>query len=226
MMKTKKFILSMMNFKKHLAIAAALLLSLTMTTQAKIYTWDKYNIAFEAPEGGQVPFSFFQDPNSAQVEWDEMVMTLQRYIKNENTNKKNLNERLKSRALGFNMYDTKLLEIKVKGFKCYSLEGTMPDGTRCLINYLVSDKTSTVLEVVINYLLGNQEVVEDIIKSFSENNNQKPNERDPSRKFKRKKTPKSKNKNSSEKNDAKTRKPTSANHLFFNEQSAIKRKTF
>ena len=86
MMKTKKFILSMMNFKKHLAIAAALLLSLTMTTQAKIYTWDKYNIAFEAPEGGQVPFSFFQDPNSAQVEWDEMVMTLQRYIKNENTN--------------------------------------------------------------------------------------------------------------------------------------------
>ena len=178
MMKTKKFILSMMNFKKHLAIAAALLLSLTMTTQAKIYTWDKYNIAFEAPEGGQVPFSFFQDPNSAQVEWDEMVMTLQRYIKNENTNKKNLNERLKSRALGFNMYDTKLLEIKVKGFKCYSLEGTMPDGTRCLINYLVSDKTSTVLEVVINYLLGNQEVVEDIIKSFSENNNQKPNERE------------------------------------------------
>ena len=39
-------------------------------------------------------------------------------------------------------------------------------------------RTSTVLEVVINYLLGNQEVVEDIIKSFSENNNQKPNERE------------------------------------------------
>ena len=164
-----------MKSNKHIAL---LLSMATATTQAKIYTWDKFNIAFEAPEGGHIPFSFFQDPNSAQVEWDEMVMTLQRYIKNENTNKKNLNERLKSRALGFNMYDTKLLEIKVKGFKCYSLEGTMPDGTRCLINYLVSNKTSTVIEVVVNYLLGNQEVVEDIIKSFSEDNNQKPNERE------------------------------------------------
>ena len=167
-----------MNYKKYLSIVAALVLSLDATVQAKVYTWDKFNIAFEAPEGGHVPFSFFQDPNSAQVDWDEMVMTLQRYTKNNNTNKKNLNERLKSRALGFNMYDTRLFEIKVKGFKCYSLEGTMPDGTRCLINYLVSDKTPTVLEVVINYLLGNQEVAEDIIKSFSENNNQKPNERE------------------------------------------------
>ena len=168
-----------MKSNKHIALLAAILLSMaTATTQAKIYTWDKFNIAFEAPEGGHIPFSFFQDPNSAQVEWDEMVMTLQRYIKNENTNKKKLNERLKSRALGFNMYDTKLLEIKVKGFKCYSLEGTMPDGTRCLINYLVSNKTSTVIEVVVNYLLGNQEVVEDIIKSFSEDNNQKPNKRE------------------------------------------------
>ena len=167
-----------MNYKKYLSIVAALLLSFAATVQAKVYTWDKFNIAFEAPEGGHVPFTFFQDPNSAQVDWDEMVMTLQRYTKNNNTNKKNLNERLKSRALGFNMYDTRLFEIKVKGFKCYSLEGTMPDGTRCLINYLVSDKTPTVLEVVINYLLGNQEVAEDIIKSFSENNNQKPNERE------------------------------------------------
>lgn len=168
----------MMNFKKHTAIVAALIISMATLTHAKVYTWDKYNIAFEAPEGGYVPFSFFQDPSSAQVEWEDMVMTLQRYTKNENTNKKNLNERLKSRALGYNMYDTKLNEIKVKGFKCYALEGTMPDGTRCIISYLVSEKTSTVLEVIVNYLLGNQEVVEDIIKSFSEGNNQKPNKRE------------------------------------------------
>ena len=167
-----------MNYKKILSIAAAIVAALTFSVQAKVYTWDKYNIAFEAPDGGYVPFNFFQDPNSAQVNWDEMVMTLQRYIKNENTNKKNLNERLKSRALGFNMYDTKLFTIKVKGFKCYSLEGTMPDGTRCMISYLVSDTTPTVLEVVVNYLLGNQEVVEDILKSFSEGNDQKPNERE------------------------------------------------
>lgn len=167
-----------MNYKKILSIAAAIVAALTFSVQAKVYTWDKYNIAFEAPDGGYVPFNFFQDPNSAQLNWDEMVMTLQRYIKNENTNKKNLNERLKSRALGFNMYDTKLFTIKVKGFKCYSLEGTMPDGTRCMISYLVSETTPTVLEVVVNYLLGNQEVVEDILKSFSEGNDQKPNERE------------------------------------------------
>ena len=168
----------MMNSKRFLSFITLLAMALTATMQAKVYTWDKYNIAFEAPDGGYVPFSFFQDPNSAQVEWDEMVMTLQRYIKNENTNKKNLDERLKSRALGYNMYDTKLLTLKVKGFKCYSLEGTMPDGTRCMISYLVSEKTTTVLEVIINYLLGNQEVVEDILKSFSEGNDQKPNERE------------------------------------------------
>ena len=159
-----------------------------ITANARVYTWDKYDIAFDAPEGGYVPFSFFQDPSSAQVNWDEMVMTLQHYIKNDKTNKKNLEERLKSRAMGFNMYDTEIMKIKVKGFKCHALEGTMPDGTRCIIAYLVSDKTTTVIEVVINYLYGNQEVAEDIIKSFSEGNNQKPNEREkPKQKIQKKK---------------------------------------
>ena len=161
-----------------LALIAVITLISAGKANAKVYTWERFDIAFDAPEGGHVPFSFFQDPSSAQINWDEMVMTLQHYVKNENTNKKNLEERLKSRAMGFNMYETKLSTIKVKGFKCYALEGTMPDGTRCMIAYLVSEKTPTVLEVVINYLLGNREVVEDIIKSFSEGNNQKPNERE------------------------------------------------
>ncbi len=167
-----------MNFKHTRWALVMLIMAMGLTLNAKVYTWDKFGIAFEAPDGGRVPFSFFQDPNSAEVDWDEMVITLQRYIKNENTNKKNLNERLKSRALGYNMYDTKTGELKVKGFKCYTIEGTMPDGTRCIIAYLVSEKTSTVLEVVVNYLLGNREVVEDMLKSFSEGNNQKPNERE------------------------------------------------
>ena len=131
-----------MNFNITRAVVAIVAMTFCLALNAKIYTWDKFGIAFEAPEGGYVPYSFFQDPSSASVEWDDMVMTLQRYIKNENTNKKNLNERLKSRAMGYNMYDTKLLEFKVKGFKCYSLEGTMPDGTRCIISYFVSNKVS------------------------------------------------------------------------------------
>ena len=170
------------------ALMVAIAFWSSFTADAKVYTWDKYDIAFDAPEGGHVPFSFFQDPSSAQVNWDEMVMTLQRYVKNENTNKKNLEERLKSRAIGFNMYETKMMKIKVKGFKSHALEGTMPDGTRCIIAYLVSEKTSTVLEIVVNYLYGNQEAVEEMIKSFSEGNNQKPNEREkPKQKIQKKK---------------------------------------
>ncbi len=172
----------MMNCKKRLLLCLIVMAaaSFATTTQAKTYTWERFNIAFEAPDGGYVPFEFdffFHDPYSAQVQWDEMVMTMQYYTKNENTNKKNLNEMLKSRALGYNMYDTKLFTPKVKGFKCYSLEGTMPDGSSAMISYLVSDKTTTVLEVVVNYLRENRKVVEDIIKSFTENNNQQPNER-------------------------------------------------
>ena len=170
------------------AMIVAVALVAPTSAYAKTYTWDKYDIAFDAPEGGHVPFSFFQDPSTAQVNWDDMVMTLQHYLKNENTNKKNLEERLKSRAVGYNMYDTEMLKIKVKGFKCHAIEGTMPDGTRCIIAYLVSDKTTTVVEVVINYLYGNQEVAEDIIKSFSEGNHQKPNEREkPKQKVQKKK---------------------------------------
>ena len=42
----------------------------------------------------------------------------------------------------------------------------------------MSEKTTTVIEIVVNYLYGNQEVVEEMIKSFSEGNNNKPNERE------------------------------------------------
>ena len=119
-------------WSKVAAMMIAIALVATFTANAKVYTWDKYDIAFDAPEGGYVPYSFFQDPSSAQVNWDEMVMTLQHYVKNENTTKKNLEERLKSRAMGYNMYDTEMVKIKVKGFKCHAIEGTMPDGTRCI----------------------------------------------------------------------------------------------
>lgn len=175
-------------WSKVAAMMIAIALVATFTANAKVYTWDKYDIAFDAPEGGYVPYSFFQDPSSAQVNWNEMVMTLQHYVKNENTTKKNLEERLKSRAMGYNMYDTEMVKIKVKGFKCHAIEGTMPDGTRCIIAYLVSEKTTTVVEVVVNYLFGNQEVVEEIIKSFSEGNNKKPNELEkPKQKIQKKK---------------------------------------
>ena len=168
-------------------LAAVLTLSLQSTSKAEVFNWERYDIAVEIPEGGSMPFRFF-DPSSIEIDWDEMVLTMQHYLKNDNTNKKNLEERLKSMTVGYNMYDTKMLNLKVKGFQCHSIEGTMPDGTRCIISYLVSDKTTTVIEVVINYLYGNQEVAEDIIKSISEGNDKKPNEREkPKQKVQKKK---------------------------------------
>ena len=57
-MKTS-YILSTRSYRL-LAITIALFMALGTSLSAKVYTWDKYNIAFEAPEGGYVPFSFFQ----------------------------------------------------------------------------------------------------------------------------------------------------------------------
>ena len=71
-----------MNYKRLILFLAAIVVTLASSMQARIYTWDKFNIAFEGPDDGYVPFDFFQDPNSAQVNWDDMVMTLQRYTKN------------------------------------------------------------------------------------------------------------------------------------------------
>ena len=51
----------------------------------------------------------------------------------------------------------------------------MPDGTRGLLVNLVSKKSDLVVQVVVNYLFGNREMVEDVVKSFAENPNRKPN---------------------------------------------------
>ena len=74
------------------------------------------------------------------------------------------------------MYDLQNGKITVKGFKkTYSIYGTMPDGSRAIIADLVSKHQNLIVEVTVNYLFGNRETVEDMIKSFAENKTQKPN---------------------------------------------------
>ncbi len=63
-------------------------------------------------------------------------------------------------------------KMKVKGFKAFDIEGTMPDGSRAIIADLVSKKRNLVVEVTVNYLYGNREVVEDVIKSVTEGSKQ------------------------------------------------------
>ena len=150
-----------------------LLLLTGIDTGATVYTWSRYNLSFETPEGG---FVTFNSPTRFEVQWEDMVMTVQLYSKDKGDEKKLLKENLQRKSLGYNMYDLKDGKIKVKGFKkTYSIEGTMPDGSRAIIADLVSKKQNLIVEVTVNYLYGNREAVEDMVKSFAENKKQQPN---------------------------------------------------
>ena len=156
-------------------IAMALLLVITsgMDASATVYNWSRYDLTFETPEDG---FVTYNSPTRFEVQWEDMVMTVQLYSQDKGDEKKMLTENLQRKALGYNMYDLNEGKIKVKGFKkTYSITGTMPDGSRAIIADLVSKKQNLIVEITVNYLYGNREVVEDMIKSFAENKDQKPN---------------------------------------------------
>ena len=143
-----------------------LLLLTGLNASATIYTWSRYNLSFETPEDG---FVTFNTPTRFEVQWEDMVMTVQLYSKDKGDEKQMLTENLQRKALGYSMYDLKNGKIKVKGFKkTYSIEGTMPDGSRAIIADLVSKQQNLIVEVTVNYLYGNRETVEDMIKSFGE----------------------------------------------------------
>ena len=140
---------------------------------ATVYNWSRYDLSFETPDNG---FVTFNSPTRFEVQWEDMVMTVQLYSKDKGDEKKMLNENLQRKALGYNMYDLANGKIKVKGFKkTYSIVGTMPDGSRAIIVDMVSKHQNLIVEVTVNYLYGNRETVEDMIKSFAENKKQQPN---------------------------------------------------
>ena len=154
---------------------AALLIALAATVDAgaTVYNWSRYDLSFETPENG---FVTFNSPTRFEIQWEDMVMTVQLYSQDKGNEKKLLTENLQRKALGYSMYDLHDGKIKVKGFKkTYSLSGTMPDGSRAIIADIVSKHQNLIIEVTVNYIYGNREIVEDMIKSFAENKTQKPN---------------------------------------------------
>lgn len=165
----------MKQMKRFMPLAIVMMMWLTgsLDASAKIYNWSRYDLSFETPEGG---FVTFNSPTRFEVQWEDMVMTVQLYSKDKGDEKKMLNENLQRKALGYNMYDLHDGKIKVKGFKkTYSIDGTMPDGSRAIIADVVSKRQNLIIEVTVNYLYGNREIVEDMIKSFAENKKQQPN---------------------------------------------------
>ena len=150
-----------------------MLLAGAIDASAAVYTWSRYNLTFETPDGG---FVTYNSSTRFEVQWEDMVMTVQRYSQDKGDEKKMLTENLQRKALGYSMYDLQNGKIKVKGFKkTYSINGTMPDGSRAIIADLVSKHQNLIVEVTVNYLFGNRETVEDMIKSFAENKTQTPN---------------------------------------------------
>ena len=140
---------------------------------ATVYTWSRYELSFETPDGG---FVTFNSNTRFEIQWEDMVMTVQLYSKDKGDEKKMLNENLQRKALGYNMYDLHDGKIKVKGFKkTYSIDSTMPDGSRAIIADLVSKHQNLIIEITVVYLYGNRETVEDMVKSFAENKKQQPN---------------------------------------------------
>ena len=156
-----------------LALTVVLLLTGSVDAGATIYNWSRYDLSFETPDDG---FVTFNSPTRFEVQWEDMVMTVQLYSQDKGNEKKLLTENLQRKALGYNMYDLHDGKIKVKGFKkTYSIDGTMPDGSRAIIADLVSKHQNLIVEVTVVYLYGNREIVEDMIKSFAENKTQQPN---------------------------------------------------
>lgn len=159
-----------------IALMLALLLIIaagTMDAGATVYNWSRYDLSFETPDNG---FVTFNSSTRFEIQWEDMVMTVQLYSKDQGDEKKMLTENLQRKALGYSMYDLHDGKLKVKGFKkTYSIDGTMPDGSRAIIADLVSKHQNLIIEVTVNYLYGNREIVEDMIKSFAENKNQQPN---------------------------------------------------
>ena len=141
------------------------------TLQAAVYTWSRYNLTFEVPDDGFVTYS---SNTRFEIQWDDMVMTIHLYNKDKSDDKF-LRENLRRKALNYSMYDLKDGKSKVKGFKGLNIMGTMPDGSRAIIADLVSKHQNLIVEVTVNYLFGNRETVEDMIKSFAENKTQTPN---------------------------------------------------
>ncbi len=200
---------------KYLASLLALMFVLLIGStdaDATIYTWSRYDLSFETPDDG---FVTYNSNTRFEIQWEDMVMTVQLYSQDKGDEKKMLNENLLRKARGYNMYDLHEGKIKVKGFKkTYSIDGTMPDGSRAIIADLVSKHQNLIVEVTVNYLFGNRETVEDMIKSFAENKTQKPNHERKRQKVQTKQKA-NKEKQDSKKGQQEPRKPASNNEKLY-----------
>lgn len=153
-------------------ILMLMLVAMALPAMALDLTWSKYNLNFSVPDGG---YELMSTSTHYERQWEDMLLTVHLYTKDPSGKKDIYTTTLQRKAADFNMYEVKKTKIKVKNFDTYAVEGIMPDGTRGLLVNLVSKKSELVVQIVFNYLFGNREAVEEVVKSFAENPDRKPN---------------------------------------------------
>lgn len=153
-------------------ILMLMLVAMALPAMALDLTWSKYNLNFSVPDGG---YELMSTSTHYERQWEDMLLTVHLYTKDPSGKKDIYTTTLQRKAADFNMYEVKNTKIKVKNFDTYAVEGIMPDGTRGLLVNLVSKKSELVVQIVFNYLFGNREAVEEVVKSFAENPDRKPN---------------------------------------------------
>ena len=147
---------------RRIAIAVALAFA-WLRADASILTWSIHNLTFEVPDGGTVTYN---SASHFEIMWQDMALVITLYNK-QGANDDNMRADLQRRAAGYNMFECQPCKLKVKGFKSYLLTGTMPDGSHTLLANLVCNNRDLLVSVTVNYLLGNIEEAEDIVKSFT-----------------------------------------------------------
>lgn len=170
-----------MNIRRILVSAVAA--SAMLVASAETYTWSRYDLSFDVPNGG---FVTYNSASVFEIQWHDLTVSVRLFDKSgadDNFMKYNLQKL----ASGYNMYDTQLRKSDVKGFKGFNLNGTLPDGSRaCLVN-MVSKKSNLALQIEINYLQGAEDDVSKILKSFAEGKKQKVRkEKSPKQKIQKK----------------------------------------
>lgn len=160
-------------------LAAALLVALAAQAgsndkggsklNGEVYTWSRYNLTFEVPKGGKVTHN---SATAFEVRWHDFTVTVRLYDKT-GVDDDYIKYNLKKSAAGYNMFDTQTRKSSMEGFKGYYLTGALPDGSRACLTNVVSKKSNLLVVIEINYLMGQEEIVNQVLASFVEGKKQK-----------------------------------------------------
>lgn len=158
-----------MNIRKlKLMIVGAMMMCASVATFADTFTWSRYDLTFNVPDGG---FVTYNSASTFEVRWDDLTVSIRLFNK-VGADGNFLKYNLQKTAAGYNMFDSEMRKAKVKGFDGYSLTGTLPDGSRASLTNVVSKKSKLAMLIEINYLDGNDKTVDNILKSFAEGKKQ------------------------------------------------------